>query len=136
MSEPTQISFSQVFKSPNEEPLVPPIKHLHKAECHWVEQIDLDGRTMGLDVWRWQPGIRQWCRPNAYGTGEGVDLKGYRWVSVCPAPLFEQENQDIKNLFHKYNNLRKDDCVPISVSDYEMLRSYFYEQIIERKEVN
>ena len=113
------------------EPLLPPRKHINKAECHWVQQIDFDGRSMGYDIWRWQPVARKWCRPNEYSTGVGDELKGYRWVAVCPQPMFREETEDIKKMFERVGKQTTGDCVTISKSDFEMLRLFFYENIVE-----
>lgn len=42
-------------------PLVPPGHHIGMAGCHWVKQVDYDGRSLGsLEVYQWQPFAKQW----------------------------------------------------------------------------
>lgn len=73
------------------KPLIPPKKYLQFAFHHWVEQIDSDGRGMGLVVMQWQPGAKSWCLPNQYASGVALPLNGYVWRGLCPTPPLRDE---------------------------------------------
>jgi hypothetical protein len=75
-------------------PLFPPKKYLQKAEHHWIEQIDIDGRGCGLLVMQWQSGAKAWCLPNQYAAGNANALEGYVWRGLCPTPAFKEERDE------------------------------------------
>ena len=79
-------------------PLFPPKKHIKKAEHHWVEQIDCDGRGTGLSVMQWQAGVKAWCLPNQYAAGNENPLEGYVWRGLCPTPAFGEERQEFLDI--------------------------------------
>jgi hypothetical protein len=94
LSDPEEIAaFSHL-----QVPLFPPKKHIKKAEHHWVEQIDSDGRGTGLSVMQWQAGVKAWCFPNQYGAGNESPLEGYVWRGLCPTPAFEDERQEFLDI--------------------------------------
>ena len=83
---------------PTEIPLLPPSHELRYAGIHWVERMDYDGRGTGLEVWQWQPETQKWCRPNDYARGNDHELKGYRYVAVCPMPMFPDELKSVEKI--------------------------------------
>lgn len=105
-------------------PLVPPGRHAHGSDCHWVERIDYDGRACGLEVYQWQPGVKAWCLPNQHATGIALELRDYRWVSVCPLPMFDSEVEDLKQRLRKF---------VLSSQDVEILRQTVMDLIHSRK---
>lgn len=80
----------------DDTPLQPPRRHLHRAGWHFVERIDYDGRTCGLEVYQWQPQAQKWCRPNEYASNRDIDLVNYRWVAECHLPLFPDEIEPVQ----------------------------------------
>ena len=110
-----------------EIPLLPPLKEQGYARHHWVERIDYDGRGCGLEVYQWQPHARMWCLPNRYAQGDfsNTDLKGYRYVAICPTPPFEEEVEVVHKLLKEFGkNLR-----PEQKADFEAFKQLVGEHL-------
>lgn len=120
--------------APSTEP-VPPSYHVGMAGHHWVERIDYDGRSCGLEVYQWQPSVKKWCRPNEYAQDRDVDLTGYRYVAVCPTPMFEEEAEEVKKIFDDLQlRFTSGNSVPVTkaqigVDQYEKLRRLHYDYV-------
>lgn len=90
-------------------PPAPPGYHFARAGFHFLQRIDYDGRSCGLEVYQWQPGAKLWCRPNEYSSGRDLDLIGYEYVAVCPTPPFVDELESVKRvLSHLKHNVPED----------------------------
>ena len=89
---------------PTEIPLLPPASEQPYARHHWVERVDYDGHGCGLEVYQWQPHARKWCLPNRYAQGDisDVELKGYRYVAICPTPPFAEEVEEARKLLKEF----------------------------------
>lgn len=106
-------------------PLVPPGHHIGMAGCHWVKQVDYDGRSLGsLEVYQWQPFAKQWCRPNEYAMDRNLDLVHYVWVAPCPLPVTPQEYAEVKATLTKIKERK-----PVSVKEMDQLSLIFHEQV-------
>lgn len=120
--------------APTEMP-VPPSYHVGRAGCHWMERIDYDGRPCGLEVYQWQPGAKKWCLPNQYAQDRDLELIGYRYVAPCPTPMFEQEAEEVKEIFDDLElRFVSGNSVPVTKASidqkqYEKLRRLFYDYV-------
>lgn len=64
----------------------PPGVHYAEAGHHWLDTLDFDGRSHGLVVLQWQPGMKKWCASGDIATGRDVDTRGWQYVAPCPTP--------------------------------------------------
>lgn len=64
----------------------PPGNHIADAGHHWLDEIDFDGRSCGLRVMQWQPGVKRWCVSGDCATGRDVDTRGWQYIANCPTP--------------------------------------------------
>lgn len=85
----------------NTEYLQPPRRAAFMAGHHWVEGRDFDGRSTGLVVLQWQPGVGAWCHSNNYATGNDLYLEANHWRYVCEAPMPDLENDKATLLWMK-----------------------------------
>jgi len=69
------------------EPPVPPGRHIGFAGFHFLQRVDYDGRTQGLEVYQWQPTAKKWCRCNEYASDRDLDLADYVYEAPCPIPI-------------------------------------------------
>lgn len=65
---------------------VPPGHHVRLAGHHWVQEIDFDGREGSIIVLQWNPSVKRWSHSGQVATGLYVDIKGWKYISVCPIP--------------------------------------------------
>lgn len=110
-----------------EIPLLPPLREQARANHHWVERIDYDGRACGLEVYQWQPHARKWCLPNCFAQGgsSDKDLKGYRYVAICPTPPYPEEVTVVQKLLKQFGKNLKPDMK----EDFETFKRVIGEQI-------
>ncbi len=66
--------------------VVPPGHHARLGGHHWVQKIDTDGSVIDTVVLQWNPSVRRWSHSGNVGTGLYVDIKGWKYLSVCPMP--------------------------------------------------
>jgi hypothetical protein len=57
------------------------------AGFHFLQRVDFDGRTCGLEVYQWQPNAKKWCRCNEYASDRDLVLEDYVYDSPCPLPI-------------------------------------------------
>lgn len=107
--------------------MVPPKSHIHRGGVHWVERIDYDGRSQGLEVYQWQPSAQKWCRINEYDTGGDLELVNYRWVAVCPMPVFKEEYLEVKATLEKIRDGKE-----VTAGEMGQFVHIFHEQVFPR----
>lgn len=71
---------------PEPHPLGNAMQH---AGHHWVEHIDLDGRSRGAIALQWCPGVNRWTHSGEVATGTYVNTEGWRYIGECPYPPLE-----------------------------------------------
>jgi hypothetical protein len=64
----------------------PPGAHITEAGHHWLEEIDFDGRSMGVRVLQWQPHAKRWCHSGDVAAGLNLDIRGWRYLEPCRQP--------------------------------------------------
>lgn len=69
---------------------VPPNEYLKRSDHHWLEVLDTDGHSFGLQVVQWNPGARRWTHSGAYGSGIYLNTECWRYVAHCPLPGTEE----------------------------------------------
>lgn len=115
-------------------PLVPPGRYSRLSGCHWVQWVNSDGQSQGLEVYQWQPQAQKWCRVNQAGSGPEAhrDLVGYQWIAVCPFPPFPNEVLATKSVLARLDQLvnRGVQTVSLSKVEYEDLSRLIREQIL------
>lgn len=120
----------------NPTPLVPPKGYKGMSFHHWVERIDYDGRSCGLEVYQWQPGVQKWCYPNQYACGLDKDLVNYRWVALCPIPPFKQEVQEVQEIIQRLRNSFAEDSADtpglLTSEEFAKISLMFAENIAPR----
>lgn len=117
-------------------PLLPPMRYRNFAYCHWVQAVDYDGRGQGLEVYQWQASAKKWCRPNEYDTGRDLDLVGYRWVALCPAPPFKEEVQDVQKIIQRVRLSFAEDTTDtpglLTLEEFDKIALIITENIVPR----
>lgn len=117
-------------------PLKPPKRYLKYGYHHWVERIDYDGRSQGLEVYQWQSGVQKWCRPNEYASGRDVDLVYYRWVALCPTPPFKEEVEDVQKIIERVRLSFAEDTSDtpglLTRAEFSKISMMFAENIVPR----
>lgn len=69
---------------------VPPNEYLKRSDHHWLEVLDIDGHSFGLQVVQWNPGARRWTHSGNFGTGIYLNTECWRYVAHCPLPGTEE----------------------------------------------
>lgn len=89
---------------------VPPNKFLKRSDHHWLEVLDTDGHSFGLQVAQWNPGARRWTRSGEYGTDMFLSTEGWKYVAYCPTPdsaSSKSSSKEIELLRDVYENARQ-----------------------------
>jgi hypothetical protein len=64
----------------------PPNEYLKRSDHHWLEVLDIDGHSSGLQVVQWNPSAQRWSHSGAYGTGLYLNTEYWKYVTYCPLP--------------------------------------------------
>ncbi|WJJ54953.1 hypothetical protein [Xanthomonas phage RTH11] len=120
----------------NPNPLLPPMKYRQMGYSHWVERIDYDGRSCGLEVYQWQAHAGKWCRPNEYASGRDLDLVNYRWVALCPNPPFKEEVEEVQQIIQRLRLSFAEDTPDtpglLTREEFDKISLMFAENIVPR----
>lgn len=106
--------------------LMPPGREVGMANAHWVRRKG--ALTEDMEIWQWQPGVKQWCRPSEIATGRNHVLNDYEYVARCPTPPFRAELEMFSNTLKQLR-----DGVPfteLKESERELFNQLIYEQIM------
>lgn len=112
--------------SDNTVGLVPPGREIAMANSHWVRRKH--ALTHEMEVWQWQPGVKQWCRPSEIATGRNFDLVDYDYVARCPTPPFPSEMEVFSNALEKLR--RGVPYTKLTESECEIFNRLIFEQVM------